>query len=162
MNYLGLKREELLNVSEQLNLLLASYNVYYQNLRSFHWHIQGDNFFDLHERFETLYNDAKIKIDELAERILTLRQKPLGKMSEYLKFSNIDETEDILSDKEMVFNILKNHKILIALMRNVIMAANEAGDEGTIDLIGSYISKIEKASWMLDAWLSKKQEPVLV
>ena len=162
MNYLGLKREELLNVTEQLNLLLASYNVYYQNLRSFHWHIQGNNFFDLHNKFEDLYNDAKMKIDEIAERILTLRQKPLGNMSEYLKFSNIEESEDILNDTEMVINILGNHKILIALMRNVIMAANEAGDEGTIDLVGSYLADLEKSSWMFDAWLSKKAQPAFV
>lgn len=162
MNYLGLKREELLNVTEQLNLLLASYNVYYQNLRSFHWHIAGDNFFELHEKFEVLYNDAKLKIDEIAERILTLRQKPLGNMSAYLKFSNIDESEDVLKDREMVSEILRDHKVLIALMRNVIMAANEAGDEGTIDLIGSYLADIEKSSWMLDAWLNKTKEAVLV
>ena len=162
MNYLGLKREELLNVTEQLNLLFASYNVYYQNLRSFHWHIQGNNFFDLHNKFEDLYNDAKMKIDEIAERILTLRQKPLGNMSEYLKFSNIEESEDILNDTEMVINILGNHKILIALMRNVIMAANEAGDEGTIDLVGSYLADLEKSSWMFDAWLSKKAQPAFV
>lgn len=159
MNYLGLRREELLNVVEQLNLLLASYHVYYQNLRSFHWHIQGENFFDLHEKFENLYDDAKSKIDDIAERILTLRAKPLGSMSEYLKFSNLDEAMDVMSDKEMVEKILENHKVLIALMRNVIMSANEAGDEGTIDMIGSYLADLEKSSWMLDAWKSKIKEP---
>lgn len=162
MNYLGLKREELLNVVEQLNLLLASYSVYYQNLRSFHWHIQGENFFELHKQFEALYNDAKIKIDEVAERILTLRQKPMGSMSEFLKFSNIEEADDFMKDEDMVRQILGNHKVLIALMRNVIMAANEAGDEGTIDLMGSYLEQLEKSSWMLDAWLSRKAKPALV
>jgi len=162
MNYLGLKREDLLNVTEQLNLLLASYNVHYQNLRSFHWHIQGNNFFELHKLFEELYDDAKVKIDEVAERILTLRQKPLGSISEFIKFSNVEESEDFLDDHSMVVETLKDHKVLIALMRNVIMAANEAGDEGTIDMIGSFLSDLEKASWMLDSWLSKKEKPVLV
>lgn len=162
MNYLGLKREELLNVVEQMNLLLASYSVYYQNLRSFHWHIQGENFFELHNKFEELYDDAKVKIDEIAERILTLRQKPMGSMSEYIRFSNIEEADDFMSDEEMVQKILENHRVLISLMRNVIMAANEAGDEGTIDLMGSYLESLEKSSWMFDAWLSKKAEPALV
>lgn len=162
MNYLGLKREELITVVEQLNLLLASYHVYYQNLRSFHWHIQGENFFDLHDKFEILYDDAKVKIDEIAERILTLRQKPLSNMSQYLNFSNIEESQAFMTDKEMIAETLKNHKILIALMRNTIMAANEAGDEGTIDMMGSYLAELEKASWMFDAWLSKKSEPELM
>jgi starvation-inducible DNA-binding protein len=162
MNYLGLRRERLISVVEQLNLLLASYNVYYQNLKSFHWHIQGENFFDLHDKFEILYDDAKVKIDEIAGRILTLRQKPLSNMSQYLNFSNIEESQAFMTDKEMIAETLKNLKILIALMRNTIMAANEAGDEGTIDMIGSYLAELEKASWMFDAWLSKKSEPELM
>ena len=82
MNYLNIKEENILPVVVELNKLLADYHIYYQKLRNFHWNVSGENFFDLHEQFEELYNDAKIKIDEIAERVLTLRYHPISNLSE--------------------------------------------------------------------------------
>ncbi len=160
MNYLGLDRKEVSKTVDQLNFLLANYHVYYQNLRNFHWNVDGENFFDLHEKFEVLYDDAREKIDEIAERILTLRLRPLSKMSDYLDRAAIDEAEEFQNDHQMVEEILKNHKVLIESMREAIRAADEVEDEGTIDMIGGFLSELEKASWMLDAWRVKKEEAV--
>lgn len=158
MNYLNIKEEELKPVVQELNQLLAEYNVYYQKLRSFHWNILGKNFFDLHNKFEELYNDAKTKIDETAERILTLRYHPVSRFGQYLSMSNIKETSAMIEDTEMVTEILEDHQQLLLQMKRVIKKAESAGDEGTIDMIGAYIAELEKASWMLDAWNRNTQD----
>ena len=44
MNYLNIEVNKLQPITKNLNLLLASYQVYYQNLRSFHWHVKGNHF----------------------------------------------------------------------------------------------------------------------
>lgn len=156
MSYLNLDKDKSGKTVEQLNILLADYHVYYQKLRNFHWNITGQNFFDLHEKFEELYDDAKLKVDEIAERILTLRFQPTSNLSEYLEKSNLQESPNSLSDIEMVTALLDDHgKILVQLTR-VIETAEENGDEGTIDLIGGYIRELEKTSWMLDAWKKRK------
>lgn len=154
MNYLGLKPNELEKTVEQLNRLLANYQIYYQNLRNYHWNISGEHFFNLHATFEDLYNEAKINIDEIAERVLTLRMKPMSTLAEYLKNADVQELSTDNS-KKMVESILSDHKKLIANMREVLSIAGEAGDEGTVDLVGSFLASVEKNSWMLDAWLSK-------
>ena len=158
MNYLNLNEEKILPVVVELNRLLASYHVYYQKLRNFHWNILGKNFFDLHDTFEELYNDASIKIDEIAERILTLRYHPMSKFSEYLEISLIKEENLKETDAAMVNSLLKDHKLLLQQMSNVIESADEAKDEGTIDLIGAYIRELEIYSWMLDAWSKKTSD----
>ncbi|MFS4468336.1 Dps family protein [Maribacter sp. 2210JD10-5] len=158
MNYLNIKEEKLLPVVVELNTLLADYHVYYQKLRNFHWNILGENFFDLHEKFEELYGDARIKIDEIAERILTLRYHPMSNYSEYLKTSSINESETNSSDVEMVNDILEAHSLLLKQMTKVVKKADDISDEGTIDLIGAYIRELEKSSWMLDAWNRKNTE----
>jgi len=154
MNYLGIKPEQVTETVQQLNRLLSNYQVYYQNLRNYHWNISGQHFFDLHEQFESLYNDAKTNIDEIAERILTLRMKPLSKLSDYLATADVKEYEcdDAAS---MTKSILSDHQKLISNMREVLQLASEAGDEGTSDLIAGFLSQVEKKSWMLDAWLNK-------
>lgn len=158
MSYLGLDEKETSNTVQELNVLLADYHLYYQKLRNYHWNVIGKNFFDLHEKFEELYDDAKIKIDEIAERILTLRYQPTSNLSEYLQKSNLKESKSDLSDSEMIQNLLSDHGTLLKQMRKVVEVADKGGDEGTIDLIGAYIRELEKTSWMLDAWKMKTSE----
>ncbi|GAB5550528.1 MAG: Dps family protein [Saprospiraceae bacterium] len=156
MNYLGKKRAELEDTVYELNTFLANYQIYYQNLRNFHWNIDGQHFFDLHEKFENLYNKAKINIDEIAERILTLRFVPLSTYADYIKEAKIKEAGKVDDTRDMVQTILENHQILIQNMRQIIKAAGKAEDEGTIDLIGAMLRDAEKESWMLDSWAAKE------
>lgn len=161
MNYLGFNEKKLNSTVKELNNLLACYHIYYQNLRNFHWNVIGDNFFELHEKFEELYDDARVKIDEIAERILTLRQRPLSQLSEYLKISKVKEAEYAKRDRDMVYALLDNHKVLIECLRKTIKTADKAGDEGTIDMAGGFLKDLEKSSWMLDAWVSETSSIVV-
>ena len=158
MEYLNLDREKITLTVEELNILLADYHLYYQKLRNFHWNIVGKNFFDLHEKFEVMYDDAKMKVDEIAERILTLRYQPVSNYSDYLKHSNLKESESKLSDTKMIDILLDDHGKIIKQMRKTVNVADDNGDEGTIDLLGAYIGELEKTSWMLDAWRMKTND----
>ena len=158
MSYLNMNDEDVLPVVMELNILLADYHIYYQKLRSNHWNVTGKNFFDLHEKFEEMYNDAKVKIDEIAERILTLRYHPMSKLTDYLKTASVNEDTPVKTDSDMVKEVLKDHGILLEQMGEVIQKANKINDEGTIDLIGAYIRELEKTSWMLNAWTKKATE----
>jgi starvation-inducible DNA-binding protein len=158
MSYLNLDQDKTKKTVEELNILLADYHMYYQNLRNFHWNINGQNFFDLHVQFEDMYNEAKVKIDEIAERILTLRFQPKSNFTDYLNLSNLNEASSNIEDHEMVNTLLKDHGTIINQMRNVVDFAVKNGDEGTFDLVGAYIRELEKTSWMLDAWIMKTEE----
>ena len=69
LNPIGLDTKQAEDLVNELNELLANYSVFYQNVRGFHWNIRGERFFELHVKFEELYNDLFLKIDEIAERI---------------------------------------------------------------------------------------------
>lgn len=152
MSYLNMQNENILPVAKELNQLLADYHIYYQKLRNFHWNIVGKNFFELHSKFEEMYGDARVKVDEIAERILTLQYHPISRYSRYLKIAEISEESPFQTDTDMIYILLDDHKILLKQMSHVIKKAEEANDEGTIDLIGGYIASLEKTSWMLNAW----------
>lgn len=158
MSYLDLKSKDIEPIVKELNTLLADFNIYYQNLRGYHWNVLGKNFFDLHIKFEELYTDARIKIDEIAERILTLRHHPTSEFSKYVELSSIKETSSLIPDQQMVKNILEQHEAILKQMSKVVKKAEAAGDEGTIDMIGGYIGEIEKVSWMLDAWSKESRD----
>jgi starvation-inducible DNA-binding protein len=83
-NSLGLEFKKAEVLAAELNILLANFQVYYQNLRGLHWNIRGKRFFDLHVKFEELYNDSQLKIDLIAERVLTLGSTPLHTFEDYM------------------------------------------------------------------------------
>jgi starvation-inducible DNA-binding protein len=74
---ISLKEKKVKPVVDHLNDLLANYHIHYQKLRGCHWNVKGKSFFTLHVKFEELYTAALTTIDELAERILNLRQTTL-------------------------------------------------------------------------------------
>ncbi|WP_271406874.1 Dps family protein [Tenacibaculum soleae] len=158
MSYLNMQSESVLPVAKELNQLLADYHVYYQKSRNFHWNIVSKNFFELHNKFEEMYVDARGKIDEVAERILTLQYHPISRYSRYLKMSIISEESPFQTDTDMIYILLDDHKTLLEQMTKVIKRAEEAEDEGTIDLMGNYIASLEKTSWMLNAWTKNTVE----
>ncbi|WP_372752743.1 Dps family protein [Labilibaculum sp.] len=138
---------------EQLQILLANYQLYYQNLRNFHWNVRGKEFFQLHEKFEELYVDASDKVDEIAERILSLDAHPLGSFSDYVAVSSIEEANANVSGSDMVKQVVESHNILIEKVKNVIAEADKNGDEGTLDILPAYVSYFEKLNWMFKAYL---------
>ena len=158
MDYLNLNQDKVKETAKALNLLLADYELYYQKIRNFHWNIIGVNFFDLHIQFEDMYGDAAEKIDAIAERILTLGYQPLSNFSDYLETADIKESSSAIEDREMVQILLADHATLLDQMRKVAQTAEDAGDNGSEDLMDGYIGELEKTSWMLQAWSRKKDE----
>lgn len=155
-----MNEEKLIPVIIELNTLLADYHMYYQKLRSHHWDILGENFFELHEKFETLYANAKIKIDEISNKLLAHKCKPRDRYSEYIKISSIKESSTLLNDMEMVNEIINDHNILLVQMKSVIEQAKNADDQETINLLGSYTRELIKSTSMLYPWATYTKEKI--
>ena len=152
-NDIGLEIKDSKVLAKKLNELLANYEIYYQNLRNFHWNVTGPNFFELHAKFEELYNAANLGIDEVAERILTLGIRPLSSFEEYINHAAIKEAKEMHEAKEMVEIVRDNLNTLLSLEREVLEIAAEQNDEGTVSMMSEYITGKEKVVWMLSAYL---------
>lgn len=152
-NAIGLKESAAIERSDALNTLLANYQLYYQNVRGFHWNIKGPQFFELHAKFELMYTHAQEMIDMIAERILTLGGQPLHSFSAYLEAAEIKEAVKVSSADETVKTVLNNLNVLLSMERDILNAAADAGDEGTATLMSDDIALQEKEVWMLGAYL---------
>jgi starvation-inducible DNA-binding protein len=154
LNAIGLDKSKSKELAEKLNILLANYSIFYQNTRGYHWNIKGQKFFELHLKFEELYTDLLLKIDEVAERILTLGHTPLHNYSTYKHTSRITESTEVSDGIKAVENILESFKITITLQREILNLAAETEDEGTNALMSDYIRAQEKLVWMYSAFLT--------
>ncbi|MFK8037875.1 MAG: Dps family protein [Crocinitomicaceae bacterium] len=152
-NNIGLDQAKSKELAIQLNDLLANYQLFYQNLRGFHWNIKGPKFFELHLKFEELYNDAVIKVDEIAERVLTLGETPLHTMESYVAQSEIKSIKSDNIQVEAVGHVIDNFSTLIKKERLILDLSGDANDEGTNSLMSDYISQSEKTVWMLSSFM---------
>lgn len=155
LSRIGLDKALSEKLASELNELLANYQIFYQNLRGLHWNIKGQNFFELHVKFEELYNDAQLKIDEIAERILTLGFTPYHTFEDYLSHSKIQVGKNISDAESSVSLVLESLKTLVVLEREILDTADELNDEGTLTLLTDFITQQEKTIWMYSSWLNK-------
>jgi starvation-inducible DNA-binding protein len=154
INHIGLETEQSLSAAKSLNILLANFQIYYQNLRGLHWNIKGKNFFELHLKFEELYTDSQIKIDLIAERILTLGAHPMHTFEEYLSHATLRIGKNIHKDHLAVELIVENLTALIELERPIASMATEGADDGTTDMLSTFIAEQEKTLWMFRSWMA--------
>ncbi|MDF2415078.1 Dps family protein [Aeromonas sp. 1HA1] len=151
---IGLDTVQSQALAAELNKLLASYQILYMNVRGFHWNIRGNQFFELHLKFEEIYNDLLLKVDALAERILTLDGVPMHSFSDYLTVSAIPEKKGLHDGRACVESLLESFRELLVAQRHILGQAAEAGDEGTASILSDYVQQQEKLVWMLRAYLA--------
>lgn len=156
LNSLGLDTEITKQLAGDLNNLLANFQIYYQNLRGVHWNIRGKGFFDLHVKFEELYDNANIKVDEVAERVLTLGETPLHTFEDYSACAKVPVGKNISRDEDAVRLIVASLTELLKIERDILNASDAANDEGTNAMMSDFITEQEKTVWMMKAWLNEK------
>ena len=155
LNSIGLDENKTKEIAHELNQSLANFQLYYQNLRGIHWNIKGKRFFDLHVKFEELYDDANMKVDEIAERILTLGVTPLHTFDDYIKAAKIPVGKNISEDEKAVQLIVDSLSELLKLERDLLEKSGDANDEGTNSMMSDFITEQEKTVWMMKAWLGE-------
>ncbi|MBD3402963.1 DNA starvation/stationary phase protection protein [candidate division GN15 bacterium] len=138
-----------------LNTTLANAIVSYQKLHHYHWQVNGEQFFELHTKFEEYYDKFAVIIDDVAERILTIGGSPLGTLSEALSTATISEDSEFPKATEMVSRTLNDFSTQTEQIQGVIAKAESAGDRGTVNLLDGIADGLEKDMWMLKAFLKK-------
>ena len=141
-------------VTEHLNGYLADLHVVYGRLHSFHWNVEGRNFFTLHEKLQKLYEAVAEEIDEIAERVLMLGGRPVSTLREYVEHSELEEAPARAYQGDKVVRlVVDDFRYLVERNRAGIAAADEAGDAGTADLLTQSVRNYEKMVWMLQAYV---------
>ncbi len=153
LNHVGLDETKTKQLADKLNNLLADYSIFYMNVRGYHWNIRGDKFFELHLKFEELYTNLLTKIDEIAERVVTLGYTPKHSYAAYQKATTLKPVENISQGNKAIENILETFKEILIKQRELLDLSSQIGDEGTNSLMSDYIREEEKTIWMYRSYL---------
>ena len=155
LDFIKLDESKVSGIFDSLQQLLADYQIYYANLRGFHWNIKGHDFFVLHSKFEEMYDDTAEKIDAIAARILQLGGTPANKYRDYLKTAQVKEIDNVCNGEKALQNVLETIAHFVGEERKLIAAASEVNDEVTVSILTGYLEEQEKLIWMLTAYINK-------
>lgn len=142
-------------VQTALNRQIANWSILYVKLHNYHWFVSGENFYELHAKFEHFYTKAAHYVDELAERLLAIKGKPVASMREYLEAATIKEASGHEASIQMVEVIANDFAIIIEELKRDTEAAEEVGDNPTADMLIHIRTELEKELWMLNSFLNR-------
>ncbi len=142
-------------VQQHLNRQIANWSVLYIKLHNYHWYVKGSQFFTLHAKFQELYEEAALHVDEIAERLLAVKGTPIAAMKDYLNTSSIQEASNKEDATQMVDQLIEDFTTIIGELKEGMEAAQKADDETTADMLLAIHTTLEKHVWMLNAFNGK-------
>ena len=135
-----------------LNQYVADLHVFNVKLHQLHWNVIGLQFVTIHKYTEELYENVFEKFDEAAEALKMQGERPLGRISDYLKISQLEELES--KDLSVDF-VLKEVKKDLTYMKDLVSrirsAASETDDFEVVNIAEDHISYYSKQLWFLSA-----------
>ena len=140
-------------LEQLLNKEVANFAVLYTKLHNYHWYVKGPLFFQLHAKFEELYDEATEIYDELAERILMLGGKPVATLKQSLELASIAEASGLETKEEMIKVIINDFRQIDAELKEGVKLAEGLEDDVTVDLLTTTRASLQKHVWMLSELL---------
>ena len=144
-----------MTIQSELNLQIANWSVLYTKLHRFHWYVKGPLFFTLHAKFEELYDESALVVDQVAERLLAVQGEPIATMKEYLETASIQESNNETKASDMVATLVKDYTQINESLKQLAELAEAENDTITNDLAVGLIEKIDTHLWMLNAYLGE-------
>jgi starvation-inducible DNA-binding protein len=145
-------------LSDNLKVLLASTQAFAIKSQNFHWNIEGSNFPQYHEFFNTLYNDISETIDPIAEYIRILGHYTPGSLTRYAELSIIQDQVKIPRAELMFAESLQDCETMIQL---VVAMFEEAANENQHG-IENYMAELQdlygKKAWFIRSILKRERE----
>lgn len=152
---IGIPEEQRLKIAEGLGRFLADSYVLYNKTHGFHWNVTGPMFQTLHSMFELHYTELAMAVDAIAERIRALGILAPGSYAAFGRLASVPDTDAAPKALEMVKLLVEAHETVIRTAREVVRAAEEAGDQATADLGTQRLQLHEKTAWMLRSLLEE-------
>lgn len=143
-NPIGIEQRQAGQISDGLNVLLASVYTLYHQIKKHHWVVEGPNFRDLHLMLDELAGHLLTFADQLAERLTVLGGYPVStpRMQQEMCVFPVEE-EGVFDLRFMLENDLRAYQEVIVRFRDCIRMALGANDFGTHGLLKNQLQELE-------------------
>mgnify|MGYP001084411330 CR=1 FL=1 len=139
---------------ELLQKYLSNLGVLNVKFHNIHWNVIGNQFMEIHNFTEEIYDKLFEDFDEVAELLKMKNVMPLSTIAEYLENTNIEEVKaKDFSAKESLEIIKKDLELMKELAVEIRNAADEEGDFETVAIFEDYVANYSKNLWFIQSML---------
>jgi starvation-inducible DNA-binding protein len=144
-----------LEMTEQLNQLLADSMTLRDLYKKSHWQVAGPTFYQLHLLYDKHFDEQVEIVDAIAERIQLLGGVSLAMAADVAETTQIERPPRGREEVPVqISRLLDAHQLIIGDCRKLARRASEIGDEGTNDLVVSDVLRTnELQQWFLNEHL---------
>lgn len=139
------------DLKNKLSIIMADTYALYLKTQNYHWHVKGPNFKALHDLFELQYRELAEAVDAVAERMRMMGHNAPATFKEFEHLKTIKDGNSNSSSNQMVTELAADNATLVKDLNHAMKLAQDAGDEGTVNLLAERLSIHQKAHWMLSA-----------
>lgn len=138
------------DVAQALNGILADSFALYLKTKNFHWHVSGPHFRDYHLLFDEQATQILATTDLIAERIRKTGNTTLRSIGDIGRHQSIvDNDEGFVAPADMLTELRNDNLALVESLRGAKALADGSGDNGTSGLIDTWTDEAEQRAWFL-------------
>ncbi len=144
-----------LEMTEQLNQLLADTITLRDLYKKSHWQVAGPTFYQLHLLFDKHFDEQVELVDAIAERIQLLGGVSIAMAADVAETTQIERPPRGREEVPVQLSrLLDAHQVLIRQSRVLARRASQLGDDGTNDLVVSEVLRTNELQvWFLSEHL---------
>jgi len=145
-------------LSDNLKVLLASTQSFAIKSQNFHWNVEGSNFPQYHDFFNTLYEDVNATIDPIAEYIRILGSYTPGSLTRYAELSIIEDQIKIPRAELMFAESLQDCELMLKLVTAMFDEAASENQHGIENYMAELQDLYGKKAWFIRSILKRERE----
>jgi len=152
---LDLEEPVRLEMTEQLNQLLADSMTLRDLYKKAHWQVAGPTFYQLHLLFDKHFEEQAKLVDAIAERVQLLGGISIAMAADVAETTRIERPPRGREEVPVqISRLLDAHQLIIGHCRKLASRAVELGDDGTDDLVVSDVLRTnEFQAWFISEHL---------
>lgn len=135
----------------QLKIAFASQYAFAIKAQNFHWNVEGADFYQYHNLFETIYDEVYGAVDAFAENIRKIKAYTPASLSRFSTLTEISDEVEVLDPQAMVQELLRDAEKMQEIMKVVFAEAEARGEHGLSNFLADRQDAFAKHAWFLRA-----------
>jgi len=137
--------------TNQLKIAFASQYAFAIKAQNYHWNVEGHDFYQLHQLFETIYNEVYGAVDAFAENIRKIKAYTPASLERFSALTAIGDEVEVLDPQSMVAELLRDAEKMQEIMKVLFVEAENLGHHGLSNFLADRQDAFAKHAWFLRA-----------
>ena len=137
--------------TNQLKIAFASQYAFAIKAQNFHWNVEGPDFYQLHQLFDTIYTEVYGAVDAFAENIRKIKAYTPASLERFSALSAISDEVEVLDPSAMIAELLHDAEKMQEIMKVLFVEAENLGHHGLSNFLADRQDAFAKHAWFLRA-----------